>query len=290
MSIYSLACPTVGCYQNFTCDPEFQNKVIAVAYIKKSASSLIDKSTPEEWRLSLMEAMLNGDGYLVFNVSGEKPKPETATTTGRGMQNTKALAKTHTLSYMDMQGVVFGNVEWLNSMMSASQNYDFYYFTPNLIWDASGSYITVIGDPVITAELNTYMMADVQVTWVSKTNPLPYEFDTNTFLEGLYFDIQIAAGGGLPDTTITVQQGATLTNPNGGFILQPGITTPTSLVWGLQAGEDQIPVGITIPDASTGNIAASNSAAVGVYNLVQTVSNVDGCVFGTLDITLTVTV
>lgn len=290
MSIYSLACPTVGCYQNFICDPEFQNKIVAVAYVKKSAASTIDKTTAELWRTSLMEAMLIGDAYLVFNVSGEKAKPETATTSGRGMQNTKALAKTHTLSYMDMQGVVQGNVDWLNSMMSASQNYDFYYFTPGRIWDASGSYVTVIGDPVITAELNTYMMADVQVTWVSKTNPLPYTFDTDTFLEGLYFDIQLSGGGVPPDTTLSGAQGSSVANPNQAFILQPGITTPTTLVWGLQAGADEIPAGVTVPNTTTGAISIGASSPTGVYNLVQTVSNVDGCVFGTLDITLTITV
>jgi hypothetical protein len=288
MSIYSLACPTVGCYQNFTCDPEFQNKVVAVAYVKKSAASSIDKTDGETWRLSLLNAMLNGEAYLVFNVSGEKPKPETATTTGRGMQNTKALAKTHTLSYMDMQGVVLGNVEWLNQMLAASQNYDFYYFTPGRIWDASGSYVTVIGDPVITAELNTYMMADVQVTWVSKTNPLPYTFDTDTFLEGLYFDIQASPGNLPPDTTIVGAQNQSVNNPNVAFILAPGITTPATLVWGYQDGEDAVPAGLTI-NSSTGAITIGAASPVGTYNIVQTVSNADGCVFGTLNITLTIT-
>lgn len=289
MSIFSLTCPTVGCYQNFSCDPEFQNKVVAVGYIKKSAASSINKSTPELWRLSLMNAMLNGNGYLVFNVSGEKPKPETATTSGRGMQNTKALAKTHTLSYTDMQGVVLGNVEWLNQMLAASQNYDFYYFTPNRIWDASGSYITVIGDPVITAELNTYQMADVQVTWVSKANPLPYEFDTDTFLEGLYFDIQ-GPGSTPPDQELTGAATSTITNPNLAFILQPGITTPTTLVWGIQAGADAVPTGMSILPANTGNGNITlNAVTPGTYELVQTVSNLDGCVFGTLDITIIVT-
>lgn len=288
MSIFSLACPTVGCYQNFVCDPEFQNKVIAVAYVKKTAASTINKSTADLWRISLLNAMLDGDAYLVFNVSGEKPKPETATTSGRGMQNTKALAKTHTLSYQDMQGVVLGNVEWLNQMLAASQNYDFYYFTPGRIWDASGSYVTVIGDPVITAELNTYMMADVQVTWVSKTNPLPYEFDTDYFLQGLYFQIlDSIPPGGAPETVFNVVAGgATITNPNAAYLNPVGITTPTGLIWGIQSGATTLPAGITMPNTSTGDIVVAGTVPAATYELTVTVTNAAGCVFGTLDITI----
>jgi hypothetical protein len=188
MSLFSLQCPSIGCYTNYQCDPEFLNKVVAVAYVNKSYNG-INKTTPALWQETLLEAYVAGQAFIVFNVSGEKPKPDTATTSGRGMQTTKALAKTHTVNYTDMQGVVYGNVEWYNDMLSNSSKYDFYYFTPNRIWDASGYYVTVIGDPVITAELNTYQMADVSVQWVSKVNPLPYEFDTDTFLEGLYFII-----------------------------------------------------------------------------------------------------
>jgi hypothetical protein len=288
MSIYSLACPTVGCYQNFVCDPEFQNKVVAVAYVEKSNASSIDKSTAELWRISLLNAMLDGKAYLVFNTSGEKAKPETATTSGRGMQNTKALAKTHTLSYTDMQGVVLQNVEWYNQMLAASQNYDFYYFTPGRIWDSSGSYITVIGDPVITAELNTYMMADVQVTWVAKTNPLPYEFDTDYFLQGLYFNITDASPAGGPPETVfnVVAAGDTITNPNAAFLNPIGITTPTGLVWGIQSGESILPSGITMPNTANGNILVAAGVPAGTYELVVTVTNASGCVFGTLDITI----
>jgi hypothetical protein len=288
MSIFSLACPTVGCYQNFVCDPEFQNKVVAVAYIEKGTT--INKSTADAWRISLLQAVLDGNGFIVFNVSGEKPKPETATTSGRGMQNTKALAKTHTLSYQDMQGVVAGNVEWYNQMLAASQNYDLYYFTPNQIWDASGAYVTVIGDPVVTAELNTYMMSDVQVTWVSKVNPLPYKFDTDYFLQGLYFNIQIAPpASGPPISTFTASQGGIIQNPNQAFLNSVGITTPTGLKWSIQDGADEVPAGLEVVPNS-GVILIDAATPVGVYELTTVVTNAFGCVFGTLDVTITVTV
>jgi len=135
MSIFSLTCPDVGCYQNFLCDPEFQNKVVAVAYVRKSAAlSSVEKSTADNWIAALYDRYLNGEAYLIFNTSGEKPKPDTATVAGRGMQNTKALAKTHTLTYQDMQGVVQNNVQFYNDILASAQNYDFYYFTPGRIW------------------------------------------------------------------------------------------------------------------------------------------------------------
>jgi hypothetical protein len=189
MSIYSLTCPDVGCYTNYQCDPEFLNKVIAVAYVKKTAGFTIFNQSASQLRVDFLQLLADGDAYIVFNTSGEKPRPDTQTTAGRGMQTTKALAKTHTLNYSDMQGVVKENIEWYNNILSASQNYDFYYFTPGRVWDASGNYVTIIGDPVIGADLNTYQTAEVSVTWVSKMNPLPYAMDTDSFLEGLYYVI-----------------------------------------------------------------------------------------------------
>ena len=291
MSVLSLVCPTVGCYQNYNCDPEFQNKIIAVAYVKKSAPiTPLQKSNAQDWMDALMQSYLDGDAYLVFNTSGDKPKPDTATTTGRGMQNTKTLAKTHTLNYMDMNGVTLTNVEFYNNFLSTSQLYDFYYFTPNRIWDASGSYVTVIGDPVITAELNTYQQAEVVVTWISKVNPLPYSFNTDTFLEGLYF-IFYGPSNAAPETVFTcvpTTDANVTTNWSPELNYEDPLVEGT-LVYTLQAGTDEVPTGLSL-DPDTGNIItpASPAVATGTYNLVAVVSNEAGCVFGTLDVTITV--
>ena len=129
-------------------------------------------------------------------------------------------------------------------------------------------------------------MADVQVTWVSKTNPLPYEFDTNTFLEGLYLEIQLS-GGGIPETTFNVAAGGeTITNPNEAVVNQDGVTAPSAFVWGIQSGASTLPAGITMPDTTTGDIVVGAGVAAGTYELTLTVSNESGCIFGTLDITI----
>ena len=284
MSVLSITCPTVGCYQNYNCDPEFQNKIIAVAYVKKSeALTALEKSNATDWMDAFMQRYLDGDAYLVFNTSGDKPKPDTATTTGRGMQNTKTLAKTHTLNYMDMQGVTLVNVEFYNNFLSTSQLYDFYYFTPGRIWDASGSYVTVIGDPVITNELNTYQQAEVVVTWISKVNPLPYTFLTDTFNEGLYFIITNDPSG-IPTTSFSISSsGTTATSWTAELNYDTTPVTIGTLVWTLQDGTSTIPDGLTI-DSSTGDLNEDGTSADGTYNLVVVVSNEAGCVFGTLDI------
>jgi len=292
MSIFSLTCPDVGCYQNFLCDPEFQNKIVAVAYIKKSSAlTSVEKATADSWIAALYSRYLDGEGYLVLNTSGEKPKPDTATTAGRGMQNTKALAKTHTLTYQDMQGVVQNNVQFYNDILASAQNYDFYYFTPNRIWDASGYYVTVIGDPIITAELNTYQMAEVTVNWVSKVNPLPYEFDTDTFLEGLYYIISFTGGSGSTYIGNTITSGCT--DPQTvtfSAVLNIGaISGAPAQSWSIEEGAGSDPIGdISLVIDSTTGVITWSPIVDGTYIFLVTVTNEYGCVFGQETITLNV--
>ena len=289
MSIFSLTCPDVGCYQNYLCDPEFQNKIVGVAYVRKSAAlSASEKSTAELWIAALYDRYLNGEAYLIFNTSGEKPKPDTATVAGRGMQNTKALAKTHTLTYQDMQ-VTQNNISFYNDILASAQNFDFYYFTPGRIWDASGYYVTVIGDPVITADLNTYQMAEVTVNWVSKVNPLPYTFDTDSFLEGLYYIIGATYGSntGFSWTSVcTDPQTAALT-----AVLNVGaISGAPALVWSIEevSGSDDITeIGLAI-DAESGEVSWNPNGQIGTYTFMVTVTNGFGCVFGQQEVTITV--
>lgn len=259
---------------------------------KSDALTAQEKSTANNWIAALYDRYLNAEAYLVFNTSGEKPKPETATTAGRGMQNTKALAKNHTLTYQDMQGVVQNNVQFYNDILSTSQNFDFYYFTPGRIWDASGYYVTVIGDPIITAELNTYQMAEVTVNWVSKVNALPYEFDTDTFLEGLYYIISYTGSSGSTyvgntiTSACTDQQSVTFS-----AVLNIGaISGAPEQVWSIEESEDSddiTDIGLVI-NPETGVLTWNPATFTGTYIFTVTVTNEKGCVFGQEIITLIV--
>jgi hypothetical protein len=286
MSIYSLTCPDVSCYTNFSCDPEFQNKVVAVAFVKKSyALTVGEKSTAASWKAALLGRYASGTGFVIFNTSGEKPKPDTATTSGRGMQNTKALAKTHTLTYMDMQGVVQSNVQFYNDILAASQNFDFYYFTPGRIWDASGAYVTVIGDPVISADLNTYQQAEVSVTWISKVNPLPYEFDTDVFLEGLSIEISVTGGDLTYDTQGVCMEGGNSLIDLSYEYSQPTSSVSTGAIWSVTSSIG-VNASIVDPTALFGQISWCTEN-LGPHTIYVTCTSSDGCVYGTLDISVT---
>lgn len=286
MSIYSITCPDVGCYTNFQCDPEFLNKIVAVAYIKKTAGFAITNQSASALREDFLQLFADGDGYIVFNTSGEKPRPDTATTAGRGMQTTKALAKTHTLNYQDMQGIIKENIEFYNSILSASQNYDFYYFTPGRVWDASGNYVTIIGDPVIGADLNTYQMAEVSVTWVSKVNPLPFNMDTDTFLEGLYYAIEAVDAEYqswnwvVDDCTGPISVAITAT------LNQAGVTSSTKFFsYSVISGEANASI---VMDGESGDITL-NPLGNGVIVFVIQVTSASGCVIGQQEVTATIT-
>ena len=286
MSIFSLVCPDIGCYQNYLCDPEFQNKIIAVAFVKKSYASNIDKSNAEDWEYSLFSAYLIGEAYLVLNTSGEKPKPDTATTAGRGLQTTKALPKTHTVTYQDMQGVVLSNVEFYNDILATAQNYDFYYFTPDRIWDASGNYVTVIGDPIIAADINTYQMAEVSVMWTSKGNPLPFEFDTTGFLQGLFYELSLSTNG----TTISLATGATGNDTILQQLSQPvgGVTTPNVLFTTTASGATITALGLSVTGNGASGTISWASVQAGTYEVKIQATNAFGCVYGELVVTFVV--
>jgi hypothetical protein len=291
MSVLSYTCPTVGCYQNYPCDTEFQNKIVAVAFVKKSSPiPAQDKLNPLSWQTSLLQKYMDGDAYLIFNTSGDKPKPDTATTSGRGMLTTKTLAKTHTLNFMDMQGVTLANVQWYCDMLSSSQNYDFYYFTPDRIWDASGEYVTVIGDPVITGELNTYQQAEVVVTWTSKCNPLPYEFDTDSYLTTIYYSIAPVA----PMTTswtITTAGGSLSSWTSWDINLIYGIDDDSVVdsdhVFSVSGNANVLnSLGVSV-DPETGEPTFTNPVE-GSYTFAVVVQNESGCIFGSIDVTVEV--
>jgi hypothetical protein len=183
------------------------------------------------------------------------------------------------------------NVQFYNDILGSSQNYDFYYFTPGRIWDASGYYVTVIGDPIITADLNTYQMAEVTVNWVSKVNPLPYEFDTDSFLEGLYYIISFTGGSGSTYIGNTITSGCT--DPQTvtfSAVLNIGaISGAPAQSWSIDevSGSDDITEIELVIDNTTGVITWS-PAVDGTYIFTVTVTNEYGCVFGQETITLIV--
>lgn len=277
----TIPCPDVGCYTNFQCYSEFKGRVIAASIVDKNYSDQLDWTDKTALLESLFLLAVEGRAILFLRIAGEKPRPETAELAGSGMQISRPGAKTHTVNFTDAQ--VIGNTGFYNKILRTSQNYDFLYFTPGLIWDATGNMITLIGDPVIENDLTKFINGEVMVKWVSDDNPVESEFDTDTLLKGVYYlidgetSIVKASGGGSAVEQYTAEL-------NFDF----GSTVLPDLVWSVSGETGVVEAVDAEMDPETGILTISGAVA-GTYNLTVKVTNSAGCVFGTLDIVVTVT-
>jgi hypothetical protein len=274
----TLNCPPVSCYKNYRCDVDYKGRIIGAALVSKSVSSLIDKSNATALLDSLFYQALDGNAILFLNIAGDKPKPETAELPGVGMRINRPGAKTHTLNFVDAQ--VIANVDSYNKILRSSQNYDFYYFTPELYWDASGTQVTVIGDPVIQNDLTQFITGETMIKWVADTNPVPSNFDTDLLLEGLFYEISGSDSLSITTSGTSVSYTAALNYDFGSQSLP-------SVVWSLEASAATITdLDVTI-DESTGGVTFT-SPSIGDYVITVVASNEAGCIFGTLDVSVTV--
>jgi hypothetical protein len=276
----TLNCPPVSCYKNYRCDVDYKGRIIGAALVKKTVASLIDKTDATTLLDSIFYQALDGNAIMFLNIAGDKPKPETAELPGVGLRINRPGAKTHTLNFIDAQ--VIANVDSYNKILRSSQNYDLYYFTPELYWDASGTQVTVIGDPVIQNDLTQFINGETMIKWVADSNPVPSDFDTDTLLEGLFYEVSgvdaIAAPIGF------IQSETYTASLNYDF----GSQSLPSTVWSLGSSVAVIAaLGATI-DATSGSLDI-DPQVVGDYVLTVVASNEAGCIFGTLDVSVTVT-
>jgi hypothetical protein len=276
----TLNCPPVSCYKNYRCDVDYKGRIIGAALVKKTVASLIDKTDATTLLDSIFYQALDGNAIMFLNIAGDKPKPETAELPGVGLRINRPGAKTHTLNFIDAQ--VIANVDSYNKILRSSQNYDLYYFTPELYWDASGTQVTVIGDPVIQNDLTQFINGETMIKWVADSNPVPSDFDTDTLLEGLFYEVTGVDAIAAPIGFIQTETYTASLNYDFGSQSLP------STVWSLGSSAAVIAnLGATI-DATTGSLDI-DPQVVGDYVLTVVASNEAGCIFGTLDVSVTVT-
>jgi hypothetical protein len=259
---------------------DYKGRIIGAALVKKTVASLIDKTDATTLLDSIFYQALDGNAIMFLNIAGDKPKPETAELPGVGLRINRPGAKTHTLNFIDAQ--VIANVDSYNKILRSSQNYDLYYFTPELYWDASGTQVTVIGDPVIQNDLTQFINGETMIKWVADSNPVPSDFDTDKLLEGLFYEVTgvdaIAAPIGF------IQSETYTASLNYDF----GSQSLPSTVWSLGSSAAVIAaLGATI-DATTGSLDI-DPQVVGDYVLTVVASNEAGCIFGSIDVSVTVT-
>ncbi len=276
----TLNCPPVSCYKNYRCDVDYKGRIIGAALVKKTVASLIDKTDATTLLDSIFYQALDGNAIMFLNIAGDKPKPETAELPGVGLRINRPGAKTHTLNFIDAQ--VIANVDSYNKILRSSQNYDLYYFTPELYWDASGTQVTVIGDPVIQNDLTQFINGETMIKWVADSNPVPSDFDTDKLLEGLFYEVSGVDAIAAPIGFIQTETYTASLNYDFGSQSLP------STVWSLGSSAAVIAnLGATI-DATTGSLDI-DPQVVGDYVLTVVASNEAGCIFGSIDVSVTVT-
>jgi hypothetical protein len=279
---FSLNCPQIGCYNNFECDVQEPGRIVAIALVDKNHSDELDTTGDDQDFLdSLFTLALEGNAQLLLNISGEKPRPETAEGPGRGLRQTTILASTQTINFVDMQGVP--NTRFYNIIRRSSQNYDMWFFTKTLIWDASAQDITLLASNVITNDLQQYIGAEGTIKWTSNDDPVPDSFSlTKTLLNGLAYEI---SGAQSVATTVAVGGSENYTATLNYDFASGSLP---DLIWSLENTAAEIAVLDAQIDEVTG-ILTYDPTEAGVFVLTVKVTNEFGCIFGTYDVTFTIT-
>jgi hypothetical protein len=192
-----LNCPEDVCYVNIRCDIGQKAKIVNLVMVETQYANEVDKTSGETMLDSFTLLAVNGKAQLILSINGEKPLPETTELPGRGLSEIKVGPSAHTINFDDYAGVV--NVDFYNKIKKTSQNYDFYYITPGIIFDASANEVTLYGNVMIANDLKAFIMTQGRVKWTADddatpyitsqqlikefTQPLVYEFSPSSFEE-----------------------------------------------------------------------------------------------------------
>jgi hypothetical protein len=285
----NFGCAPVGCYKFNPCDSDNPSRIIHLAFALKSYS--IDKTDADTFLESLLAGELSGEVKIIRSITGEKPRPETAELAGFGLNAIKVGSSTHTINFDDQHAVE--NLDFYNTFKFGSNQYDLYYFTDGLIWDASGNRVSFYGDPVFTNGPNDLIMGQATIKWTAKISPAPFNeaFDTDEIENGLYYIISAASN---PSGQYTVS-GSTEEGPDKtasdtlSASLSFYLAQDCDLVWSVESNSNPSLAIVTI-DSVTGDLLIQGQIGSGIVQSVIKVTNTcGGCIEGLFPITVTVT-
>ena len=276
------------CYVQPQCDSEFSSRINAIVLVKKNYA--VDKTSSAEFLDSIYEGMLTGDVKAILNIRGSKARPETAELGGFGNQSIKVGNTSHTLEYVDQ--FIKENQAFYNAIRSGGSKYDLYYFTQQLIFDASGSQITLYGDAVHTDGPTDLLEGQATIKWVQKGSPLAIfdDYDSDDFLEGLYYEVNnlpspysVSIG---PDDTATFTMVGTLNK---------AVDNDCALVYSIESIDaDYLTyVESVVLDAATGLVTITtddSETPTGSFNIKFKITNdCSDCTVGYFEVTVTKT-
>ena len=276
-------CPEDVCYTNFPCDIDQKAKIVDLVLVQKQYASEVDKTDGESMLNSFNLMAVNGKAQLILNINGEKPLPETTELPGRGLQEIKVGSSSHTINFDDYQGVI--NIDFYNQIRKTSQNYDLYFLTPGIIWDASSKQITMYGNAVIANDLKAFIMSQGKIKWTANGDPSAVVTEEN-LIEA--FSVPLVYSFDLESFEDTVVEGATITGTWSASLNKDLISgsIPDIKYSLIDLPTDIANLGIVF-DELTGEYEITPTQ-FGVYSFSVLASNSVSCITGQLPVTITV--
>ena len=284
-----MACPTVNCdvtpcYPQICCDNDYQNRIVAAAFVKKGTS--LTKTTVSAFLLSLLQAEADGKAIIIRDINGELPMPDQSELVGRGKAQSYPGPRSFVLTADEFRPVKA--VQFYNEMTTRVSAYDLYYITPKVLWDASGEALTFNGSPVITKDINTFIQGQFMVKWVSNLIPTTYEcFDDDTINLCPVPNIVLASEV-IDSLSFTYEQdnnyvtsGLTVESPYDGVTIEQvfDVVLPDDFPETLD---------VTVTDEGELTIDVPGSVPEGVYSFQLVGSNINGCLAKSITVTITV--
>jgi hypothetical protein len=276
-------CPEDVCYTNFPCDIDQKAKIVDLVLVQKQYASEVDKTDGESMLNSFNIMAVNGKAQLILNINGEKPLPETTELPGRGLQEIKVGSSSHTINFDDYQGVI--NIDFYNQIRKTSQNYDLYFLTPGIIWDASSKQITMYGNAVIANDLKAFIMSQGKIKWTANGDPSAIVTEEN-LIEA--FSVPLVYDFAQQSVELTTDDGSTIT---GTWSASINKTLISGSIPNINYSLIDLPSNIAglgiLFDPLTGEYEMTPSDP-GVYSFSVLASNSVSCISGQLLVTVTV--
>ncbi len=274
MSVFS--CSNIPQRNCEDCITDELNKVVHAGFVKRG--------TTITTVANLLASELSGDAYIIRNVSGSYDGGKGSFGKGQGKQLKRLLAKAHELIFIDFSYVA--NCSFWADMESQADNFDLYFFTDTKMWSVTNAYLSIEAMGKITDDNQTFIEAEIHVSWSKKTNPCNSDVDVDELSicqtlfdnsEQSFFNVSGSTATIISGATDEIDLTASVTNLNAR--LNTGYTLDsTSIVTGT------LPTGITLGKSNTFLTLTGVATVVGTYSVTVKGQNSVG-VAGTKSIT-----
>ncbi len=252
------------------CVTDELNKVVHSGFVKRGTTI----TTVSD----ILTAELQGNAYIIRNVSGSYDGGKGSFGKGQGKQLKRLLAKAHELIFIDFSYVA--NCSFWADMDSQADNFDLYFFTDTKMWSVINAYLSIEATGKITDDNQTFIEAEIHVSWNKKTNPCNSDVDVDALsICQTLFNSAVLSFFNISGSTATIIAGATeeidlvrtVTNVNArlnaGYPLSSVTVTSGTLPAGLTAsytGQFITLTGITSAVAGTYTIVLTAKNSVGI--------------------------